>query len=196
MEQRTLDFANSKITYFEANPKNKNKILLMHGYSFESSVWERAGVIDVLNRLDYAAYALDVPGFPNSRNKMRMGEDQIYKLLSAMIDKVLKEKPVLMGASASGHLVLKFAEQAKASIKALIAIGPVNFENIEINKIAVPMIGIWGANDNISDTKKGAAIFKSAGKSVAIIKGAGHACYLEKPNEFSKAIAEFLNTLL
>ncbi|MEM0146954.1 MAG: alpha/beta hydrolase, partial [Candidatus Micrarchaeaceae archaeon] len=127
---------------------------------------------------------------------MRMGEDQIYKLLSAMIDKVLKEKPVLMGASASGHLVLKFAEQAKASIKALIAIGPVNFENIEINKIAVPMIGIWGANDNISDTKKGAAIFKSAGKSVAIIKGAGHACYLEKPNEFSKAIAEFLNTLL
>ncbi|MEM3781758.1 MAG: alpha/beta hydrolase [Candidatus Micrarchaeaceae archaeon] len=194
-EQKELDFEGRSIAYFESNIENRNKALLLHGYSFESGVWERAGVIESLNRLGYASYALDVPGFPNSRNKMRINEQQIYGLLSAMINKVLNAKPLLIGASASGHIALKFAERYESGIRALVAIGPVNFESIDIGKIAVPILGVWGSKDRISDAKNGAAIFKSAGKSAVIIAGAGHACYLEKPNEFSKAIGEFVKTL-
>ncbi|MGC8675975.1 MAG: alpha/beta fold hydrolase [Candidatus Micrarchaeia archaeon] len=194
MEQMGFDFKGKRVIYFESDAEQANKILLMHGYSFESSVWDRFGFVRFLKSIGYASFALDVPGFPNSRNKERMPESAMLDMIEALIKNRIQKRPVLLGASASGHLALKFAEQNANSIKAVIAVGPVGLDSINLEKINVPMLGVWGSEDKISDPDDGVSRFESVGALTAILEGAGHACYLDKPEAFVAKIAEFLKS--
>ncbi|MGC8547666.1 MAG: alpha/beta hydrolase [Candidatus Micrarchaeia archaeon] len=195
MEQKQMAFDGRSITYFEANTGNAKKILLMHGYSFNSQVWNRFGFIDFLNRLGYASFALDMPGFPNSINKGEMPESSMLSLVGAVIQTVIKDKPVLLGASASGYFVLKFAEENSKDICAVIAVGPVNLDSIRLDKIKVPILGIWGSNDSVADPEGGIEKLRQIGAKTVLLEGARHACYLDKPEDFKKEIADFVKSL-
>ena len=189
-----MTFDGKSITYFEANTGNAKKILLMHGYRFNSQVWNRFGFIDFLNDLGYASFALDIPGFPNSINKGEMPESSVLSLVGALIRKAIKTKPVLLGASASGYLALKFAENSN-DISAVIAVGPVDLDSISLDKIKVPILGIWGSNDSVADPEGGIGKLRQIGAKTVLLEGARHACYLDKPEEFKKEIADFVNSL-
>ena len=197
MQEKYFEFEGKRIIYFESNAKGsekKKRILLMHGYSFNSSVWDSFGFVDFLEGIGYAPLALDIPGFPKSSNKENMQEEKILELRNLLIKNIVNGKPVLLGASASGYLALKFAEANSKSISAVIAVGPVGMDSINLAKITVPVLGIWGSEDKVSDPDSGKCKLKSIGET-AIIKGARHACYLDKPEEFKKIVSSFLSSI-
>lgn len=194
MQEKTVEIDNKKVVYFETEGAARQKMLLMHGYSFESTVWQKIGFDKFLASIGFTAYALDMPGFPRSRNKFNLDEEETLQLISTFIAKVIKAKPTILGASASGYLALRFAEEHEKEIKAVIAVGAVNISRIDLCNISIPIFGIWGENDTISSPANGKKAFEACKKQVKILADAGHACYLDKPKEFMQEIADFLKS--
>jgi len=57
-----------------------------------------------------------------------------------------------------------------------------------VRNIRVPVLLIWGEEDEITPVWPELP----AGARIGIIKGAGHLCYIEQPEQFNKAISDFL----
>jgi pimeloyl-ACP methyl ester carboxylesterase len=58
-------------------------------------------------------------------------------------------------------------------------------------RVRVPALLIWGAEDAITPLWDAVP----AGIPVKVINGAGHLCYIEKPEEFNNLVREFLSSL-
>jgi len=197
MLEGSFEYKGNKVKYF-SNSKtqpHQKQILLLHGFSFNSKVWEEIGLIDLLEQLGYNIYALDIPGFPKSSNRFNLSEEEQVELLSQLLSKVIKKKVVILGASAGAYLSLKLAEHSSNKIEALIAVGPAQLDRINWKEISTKLFGIWGSNDTISDPREGTKIFESHKAKTAIINNARHACYLDKPDEFKKVVKEFLESV-
>jgi len=197
MLESSFEYKGNKVKYFsnaKTQPHNK-QILLLHGFSFNSKVWEEIGLIDLLEQLGYNIYALDIPGFPKSSNRFNLSEEEQVELLSQLLSKVIKKNVVILGASAGAYLSLKLAEHDSNKIKALITVGAAQLDKINWKEISTNLFGIWGGNDTISDPIEGTKIFESHGAKTTIINNARHACYLDKPDEFKKAVKEFLESV-
>jgi len=193
MQKDKLQYNGKEVVYYKsALGKAKCNLLLMHGYSFNSKVWEDIGLVNALNGI-CNVFALDVPGFPRSINTFSISDEEFEELLHEIISRVIKSKVVLLGSSASGYLAMKFAEKYEADLKALILVGAVRLSEEAFRNISVKILGIWGSNDKTSDPKAGAAILRSSRNAeIKVIEGAGHACYLDKPKEFNNIIMKFL----
>ncbi len=191
MHEANFNYKNNSLIYFEDQGGNKS-IVLLHGYSFNSDVWEQIQLPKFLKDLGYSVYALDVPGFPKSRNKISLGEEEELEVISALVQKIGK-KPALLGASASGYLALKYAERNQEKIEKLIAVGPVELGHIKLELISIPVLGIWGSKDTVANPEKGLQEFKKLKNGKAeIISEARHACYLDKPDQFKQLLKGFL----
>jgi pimeloyl-ACP methyl ester carboxylesterase len=60
----------------------------------------------------------------------------------------------------------------------------------------VPTLLIWGSKDRVVDLRSGEIMAQRLpGARVAIIEGAGHLPYEEKPEEFSRIVREFFTTV-
>ena len=114
MLEGSFEYKGNKVKYF-SNSKtqpHQKQILLLHGFSFNSKVWEEIGLIDLLEQLGYNIYALDIPGFPKSSNRFNLSEEEQVELLSQLLSKVIKKNVVILGASAGAYLSLKLAEHS------------------------------------------------------------------------------------
>ena len=69
-------------------------------------------------------------------------------------------------------------------------VGPVSVDRINLDNIKVPVLGIWGEHDTVSNPSNKELLGKKF--RVITISGAGHPAYLDKPREFISAIADFL----
>jgi pimeloyl-ACP methyl ester carboxylesterase len=62
-----------------------------------------------------------------------------------------------------------------------------------LGKINVPFLAIWSNRDNISYSDNAKIISEKVKQSeIYIIKDTGHACYLDKLEEFKKELNRFL----
>lgn len=188
MEKEKFIFDDKEILYFHSGTEGNDAILLMHGYNFSTQVWIDVGLVEKLKGIGYEVFSLDVPGFPKSENKAKLSQDDIERLLEKFIKDKMHSNAVLLGASASGRIALEFAEKHAHLLRKLILVDPV-YESVDFGKLnGIDILGIWGGNDPISKP------FRSVASNVklAILKGAGHACYLDKPDEFNSIVANFL----
>ncbi len=191
METRTFDHKGIKLTYYYSEGREGTAVL-MHGYSFNSLVWEEVGLVKALNELGLSFIGIDVPGYPRSANKLVLNETEIVSVLEAMIG-TLNGDVFLLGSSASCHIALRFAEAGSSRLSGLMLVAPVSVKNIALSKIETKVIAIWGSEDDISPAYKNKDAIKSIrGSDVVIIKGAGHACYMSRPKEFIKIVSEFI----
>jgi pimeloyl-ACP methyl ester carboxylesterase len=75
-----------------------------------------------------------------------------------------------------------------------VVVAPVRLNSVELSRITIKILGMWGGNDNISDPKEGERLLKECRNAqVIILENAGHACYLDRPIEFNEAISNFLS---
>jgi pimeloyl-ACP methyl ester carboxylesterase len=197
MEENRFLYKSNTLYFYSGNPKGKNSIVLMHGYSFNSEVWSRVGLIDTLESMGYRTFSIDVPGFPNSRSKFILKEEEFTDMLNVFIDDVVKSGslPVLLGSSESAYRALRFAESWSTRISSLIVVAPVKLDRVNIGKIIVPVLGIWGSDDDISPPSEARKYFNRSNSQMKVIEGTGHACYLNKPEEFNEIIKSFLSGL-
>lgn len=184
-------FLGKRFRYLHSQAGGQKGILLMHGYSFYAEIWQECGLVDALERAGLYVVSLDVPGYPRSRSNFRLNQDEFETFLDTIIDSLFTAKPVLLGSSASGYLALRYSSLS-SRIRAVIAIAPVNVEDIDLTGVSVPVLTIWGTDDNVSSPRRAELIRKVKGSNVELIEGAGHACYLDKPDEFNAIIARFL----
>ena len=191
MEARSFDYKGIKLTYYYSQGREGTAVL-MHGYSFNSWVWEEVGLVKALNELGLSVIGIDVPGYPHSANRLVLNEAEMVSVLEAMIG-TLNGDIFLLGSSASCHMALKFAESESSSLCGLILVAPVSVKSVALDRIKTKVIAIWGSEDDVSPAYKNEDAIKSIRNSdVVIIKGAGHACYMSKPKEFIKIVSEFI----
>ena len=120
--------------------------------------------------------------------------DEYAGFLNDLLKTLKINEPILLGASISGEVTLRYLSSGYVA-KAGIVVGPVNVKNLvpDLNRITVPLLVIWGERDDISSPDN-SKILKDNIKNpeVYILKGAGHACYLDKPEEFKVIVRDFL----
>ncbi|MFH1622323.1 MAG: alpha/beta hydrolase [Candidatus Omnitrophota bacterium] len=129
----------SQIDWYYKTQGQKEAILFLHGWSFDSSVWFR----QLVNFHNYRIIALDMPGHGKSGYQENI---DIVEDLNFIISKLKIQKINLVGHSLGGLFSLKFALRYPKVIKKLILISTTakfanshdfNFglEKDEINKL-------------------------------------------------------------
>jgi len=170
-------------------------LVLLHGLSFNAETWVEIGLFDEF-ALHYSVYSFDMPYGPKSRSdKFDVGSrDEYAEFLHEILQTLKINEPFLIGASISGEVTLRYLAMGYAA-KAAVVAGPANVKNLvpALEKITVPLLTIWGEQDTISPPDNGRIIADHVKKSeVYILKGAGHACYLDKPEDFKALVREFV----
>lgn len=194
METRRFEYKGMSISY-NYYQGGKDCIILLHGYSFNSKVWDEVGLTQALVSLGLSVIALDVPGFPQSLNKLVMNESELVSLIGAFA-KGIEGRTFLLGASASAHAVLKFAEEKGSAVCGIIVVGPASVKGIAPDKIKARVLAVWGEEDDVAPAYKSEdAIRAIKGSKMSIIKGAKHACYLNQPKTFIKMVSDFISSI-
>lgn len=174
-----------------------NPFVLLHGFSFFAETWIEIGLFDELAE-KYIVYAFDMPyGLKSKSDKFEAGNrDEYAEFLHEMLKIMNIGNPILLGASISGEVTLRYLSLGHKA-KAVILAGPVNVKNLPaLDRISVPLLAVWGESDNISPPENAkiiAAHMKNA--AVDVIRGAGHACYFDRPEEFKTLVRNFLTTI-
>jgi abhydrolase domain-containing protein 14 len=172
--------------------------VLLHGMSFSADTWVETGIFDELAG-NYSVYSFDMPYGAKSRSEKfdASDRDEYAEFLKELLKSLGIEKPILLGASISGEVTLRYLTKGY-SAKAAIVAGPVGIKGLvpRLGKISVPLLAIWGERDNIS-LPENAEILKGHVKSAKthVLKNAGHACYLDKPKEFKELVRDFLRKI-
>lgn len=166
-------------------------VVLLHGWSFNADTWVEAGIYQRLVNM-YEVYAVDMPyGLRSKSDHFKAPRVEYAKFLRRILDALGLVDPPLVGPSASGEVVLWYVALGMPT-SAAVVIGPVGLvEELlsALQKSQTPILAIWGERDEISPPEK-AALLKT--KKTYIIKGAGHAAYLDKPDEFLDILSNFL----
>jgi len=191
--EHSLTIKGLKIRYLQ---KGKGiPVVLLHGFSFNAETWVEIGLFDELAK-EYHVYSFDMPyGAKSSSDKFSAEvRDEYAEFLSDMFKTLNIQKPVLLGASISGEVTLRYFIRGY-SARAGIVVGPVNTKSLDaqLSRIPVPLLAIWGERDSISlpaDSKLLESHVKNA--EVHIIEGAGHPCYLDEPEKFKEIVKDFL----
>jgi len=169
--------------------------VLLHGFSFSADTWVEMGLFDDLAK-QYKVYSFDMPYGSKSRSDKfdAADRDEYASFLRDLLKTLDIQEPLLLGASISGDVTLRYLS-AGYSAKLGIVAGPAGVKGLaeRLGRIAVPLLAVWGSKDTISPPDGGQVIETRVKKSeVHILQGAGHACYLDKPEEFKTIVRDFL----
>jgi abhydrolase domain-containing protein 14 len=191
--EHSVFIRNLKIRYLE---KGKGvPFVLLHGFSFCAETWVEIGLFDELAK-EYHVYSFDMPyGIKSGSDKFdAKSRDEYARFLNDLLKALDINEPILLGASISGEITLRYLS-SDYSAKSGIVIGPVNVKSLvsNLNRITVPLLVIWGERDDISSPDNSKILESHVRNSeVHILKGAGHACYMDKPEEFKIIVKDFL----
>ena len=167
-------------------------MVMVHGFNFNANDWINCCGNDFPG---FRIYAIDMPYGPKSRSDhfMPRNDDDYANHLHAVVKALNIENPVLIGASLGGETVLRYLA-LNYPATAGIVVGPVRVPYIDLSRIRVPVMGVWGSNDRVSG-KENMEAMRRAGFRVEVINGAGHPAYLDKPKEFVKLVLDFLRSI-
>ncbi|MCL5433881.1 MAG: alpha/beta fold hydrolase [Candidatus Marsarchaeota archaeon] len=193
MEKYNFKYQGNDYIYYMNSIDSQYALILLHGYSFNSDIWDNIGLSKLLYNKKIQMLAFDVPGFPKSRNNIKLDEGEIINIVKELT-KGIQKKKILLGCSAGAYIAAKAAEN-NDNINALVLVGPVDIEKINFDMIKVPIFGIWGSEDKISDHEKGREILEKYNGEVKVIIGAGHACYINEPNKFNDIILDIFSSV-
>ena len=172
-----------------------NAVVFLHGFSFNAETWVETGLFDKLAG-DYSVYSFDMPYGAKSRSDKFSAEnrDEYADFLNNMLKTLDINKPILIGASISGEVTLRYLIRGY-SAHAAVVVGPVGIKSLgnQLSSLSMPLLAIWGEKDTISppaDSKILEAPVKNS--EIRLIEAAGHPCYLDKPAEFTEIVKDFL----
>jgi abhydrolase domain-containing protein 14 len=199
------------------NPTKKNYyVVFFHGFSFSLDDWKRIGTLDSVLNSGYAVVALDLPIGKASKSDKVIYENVIEYVRqirdffvnlqivpavnqAASLDQDKRKQIFLVGPSMGGGFALAYAMAYPEEVAGLILISPSlrTLEEKLLEDIGVPAMLVWGENDNVFPLEEyGRDLRRKLHRSkLVIIKGAGHAAYLDKPEEFNELLLDFLDEI-
>uniref|UniRef100_A0A8C2H0Y5 Hyaluronidase n=1 Tax=Cyprinus carpio TaxID=7962 RepID=A0A8C2H0Y5_CYPCA len=175
------------------------QLVLLHGQAFTSKTWEELGTLSLLASNGYQALALDLPGFGNSPDSESVKSDQSrVDLLKRFLESLGVRAPVLLSPSMSGHYALPFLQKHSAQLHGFVPIAPVGTRGItpqQYRDIQTPTLVIYGELDTNLGAQSHKNLIQLSHHTVVKLAGARHACYMDKPREFHRALLDFLSKL-
>lgn len=177
----------------------KLQMVLLHGQAFTSKTWEELGTLGLLASSGYQALALDLPGFGNSPDSETVKSDQSrVDLLKRFLESLGVRSPVLLSPSMSGQYALPFLQRHSAQLHGFVPIAPVGTRSItpqEYRDIQTPTLIVYGELDTNLGAQSHKNLIQLPNHTVVKLPGARHACYMDKPREFHRALLDFLSKL-
>lgn len=199
-----LESCNAPLFYRQSEPASgdvKMSVLLLHGIRFSSENWLNIGTLETLAKAGCRAVAIDLPGLGQSKQAKapaEVGELAPAGFLKEVCEQLKLSPVVVISPSLSGMYSLPFLHQHQAMLRAYVPVAPIctdKFTAEQYRGVQVPSLIVYGDQD----TQLGDVSFRNlsnlANRSVAVMKGAGHACYLDDPDAWHKALTDFLNSL-
>ena len=197
---KSIEIQSRNVHYLESGTHCTETVLLLHGASFKAETWRQIGTLVILAKEGYHAVAVDLPGFGESAGSLEgMDAKQRVQWMSELLTALELERPVVVVPSMSGRMALPWLIADSEAASGMVAVAPVTIpEHAEkLDKIGVPVLAIWGEKDALvpeehADQLVGAV----ADGEKAIIRGAGHAAYMNDPGAFHFELLNFLRRVL
>ncbi|XP_053325115.1 protein ABHD14A-like isoform X2 [Spea bombifrons] len=191
--------------YREAMPRNAMEgaerftVLLLHGQAFTSKTWEALGTLSILAEHGYRAVAIDLPGYGESLHAQPMSSEKgRTDYLLHVMEALSTHHPVLITPSMSGLFSLPVLLQHPDRLRGFVPIAPVgtkSFKPQQYQQIKVPSLIVYGTLDTNLGSQSRESLQLLPNHTLIPLKGAGHACYLDRPEEFHAALLMFLSKL-
>lgn len=189
-----------KVHYIESVISNPiDTLLLLHGKSFKADTWTSIGAPEKLNGMELNYIAVDFPGWGESEeNEDYYPPIKKYSNTAVFIEEFAKElglrKFSILGSSFSGPFVVSYTSKHQGTVNDLILVGPVWSEDLsqETSMIRNPTLIMYGQNDNVISLDSFIKYSNTISHStLRPIRKAGHALYLDNPEEFFKELEGF-----
>lgn len=197
-----ITFGEPPIFYREVYPLQQARrldVVLLHGKAFSSFTWEQLGTLQALAHRGYRAVAIDLPGFGNSAPTKEANTDMgRAELLKQVLEELQVQKGVLVSPSMSGQYSMPFLMQSHELLHGFVPIAPVynqNYTRDQFWAVKTPTLIVYGDMDQIQSTESMQRLRYLPNHSVVKLHNAGHACYLQKPQDFHLALLNFLDNL-
>lgn len=170
-------------------------VLFLHGASFTADVWVDTGLLDQVAAAGFRAVAIDMPGYGRS-SQTGQGPAEFLANYIATLD---ASAVVLVSPSASGGLSLPLVIERPELLAGFVPIAPVGID-VFLSAVTTPIelttLVVWGEDDTLIDSGQAgplAAAFSPG--EVAVLSGAGHAAYQDRPGEFGELLIDFADRL-
>uniref|UniRef100_A0A8C0C1Y0 Protein ABHD14A n=1 Tax=Buteo japonicus TaxID=224669 RepID=A0A8C0C1Y0_9AVES len=180
-------------------PHRRPDVLFLHGQAFTSKTWEALGTLALLAGEGYRAVAIDLPGYGDSPPAEMVATAQGRV---AFLDRVLQElgmqRPVLISPSMSGRFALPFLLAQGDRLAGFVPIAPVGTKDYaaeQYHRVQTPTLILYGDRDASLGPQALQSLRHLPRHRVAVLPDAGHACYLDKPEDFHRALLGFLRQL-
>ncbi|KAE8611968.1 hypothetical protein XENTR_v10012652 [Xenopus tropicalis] len=193
--------------YREAVPRNgidgvgseRFVVLLLHGRSFTSKTWQDLGTLGTLADHGYRAVAIDLPGYGESLRAQPMSSEKgRTDYLLHVMENLGTHQPVLVCPSMSGLFCLPLLMQHPDRLRGFVPIAPVgtkSFKQEQYQQIQVPTLIVYGTLDTNLGSQSLESLQLLPHHRLVPLEGAGHACYLDRPEEFHAALIRYLSNL-
>ncbi|XP_061146259.1 protein ABHD14B [Syngnathus typhle] len=194
----------SPLFYRQSRPSSgdvKMSVLLLHGRRFSSENWLSNGTLHTLADAGCRAVAIDLPGLGCSSSAeapAAMGELAPATFLKDVCERLQLSPVVLISPSLSGMYSLPFLLQHQHLLRAYIPVAPICTEKIgaeQYGGVKVPSLIVYGDGDAELGQMSLSNLSQLANHSVAVMKGVGHACYLDDPDTWHRLLSDFLAKL-
>ncbi|KAM9326973.1 protein ABHD14A [Gastrophryne carolinensis] len=183
----------------EGGPPERFTVLLLHGQSFTSKTWEDLGTLQILSEHGYRVLAIDLPGYGQSLQAQPVSSEKgRTDYLMHIMESLGTRQPVLISPSMSGLFSLPLLLQNPDRLRGFVPVAPVgtkNFKPQQYQQVQVPTLVVYGTLDTNLGSQSLESLQLLPNHILSPLKGAGHACYMDRPEEFHTALLMFLNKL-
>uniref|UniRef100_A0A8C9FYW9 AB hydrolase-1 domain-containing protein n=1 Tax=Pavo cristatus TaxID=9049 RepID=A0A8C9FYW9_PAVCR len=201
LTESTVTVEGQSLFYREARPQQAPRlnVLLLHGIRFSSDTWLQLRTLALLADAGHRAVAIDLPGkaWPRAREPLAL-RPAPGAFLKAVVEALGLAPAVLVSPSLSGMYSLPFLFQHGHLLKAYVPVAPIcteKFEAEQYARVETPTLIVYGDQDVELGQVSLSNLRHLARHQVLVLQGAGHACYLDKPEEWHRGLLAFLQQL-
>jgi len=125
---------------------------------------------------------------------LRLPSDRASAFVSAVLDALSWPTAFVVAPSASGRLLWPFlatpAARRLAGVVSIAAVGSPGELSAEGRRL--PALVVWGQKDDPESEAAAAQVAAFEHSDKFVVRGAGHACYVDAPVVFHKALLRWL----
>jgi abhydrolase domain-containing protein 14 len=191
-----MQLRGARVHMLAAGPEGAPPVLLLHGQSFSSETWRQLGTLEKLSAAGLRAVALDLPGYGQSE-KGQLAQEEF---LAALLPELKLGRPVIVSPSMSGGFAFPYVLAHPRDVAGFVPVAPVRVKDFaprlaELGDAAPPALVVWGSNDRTFPPSLADDLVASLKRGrKLLLQGAGHACYLDRPDEFHAELIAFVKS--
>ena len=190
----SVSVAGGQLHYLESGGPGPWTVVLLHGARFTSKTWQDLGTLDRLAAAGHHVVALDLPDYGDSEPSALAPEAYLARALDTLLP---NRRVVLVSPSMSGGFSLPFVAEHSDRVAGFVPVAPVGISRhaAGLGGLQVPSLVVWGENDTMIPPAQAEVLATALGGRTLILEGAGHPCYLDRPDDFHRELLAFLQEL-